>query len=200
MEARSQPVDFHRKIARDIMDKRCCVSSSHRWLSHALQYISPDWINQPNPIVEDKTVDLKITSPESEAAFDASPDKQLVKVPLNFEGPCPHRFPVSSRGQHERRERQDRDSRCRREREGCVALERGRKVFYTRQQEVTLCGTRAGGELKVATRVGRFAVPLELAPRKQKVRIDVSATTSYTPPTSANNANRPMSGRLDPSR
>ncbi len=179
IESREQIVDFYSRIARDISDKGLRFFFDVDGYPHALQYISPDWSNRPDTIVPDDTVELKITSPQPDAAFDASPDHQPVKVLLNFEV-------------HARTDFLDHPEENTKDRiELRTFDEKGRdvppwtgeqaKVFHTRQQEIMLRGTRANGELKVSTRVGTFEVPLELALPKQKVRIDVAAYTSYTP-------------------
>ena len=127
----------------------------------------------------DDTVQVKITSPRPETAFDASPDKQPVKVLLNFEV-----YARSDFLYHAEEDLKDRIELRTFDEKGLDVppwTKEQAKVFLTRQQKMTICGTRATGELKVSARVGKFEVPLELALPKQKVRIDVAAYASYTP-------------------
>ena len=87
------PCDY----ARDISRQGLRLFFNIDGYPHALQYISPDWSNQPGKIEPDDTVEVKITSPKPDAPFDASPDKQPVKVLLNFEVYARSRFPGPSR-------------------------------------------------------------------------------------------------------
>jgi hypothetical protein len=179
IESRSQHVDFRSRLARDISDKGLRLFFDVDDYPHALQYISPDWSDQPGRIVPDDTVEVKITSPKPDAPFDASPDKQPVRVPLNFEVYARSDFLYHAEGDSEDRiELRTFDERGK---DLPPWTKEHPKVFFSRQQEIRLRGTRPTGELKVAARVGKFEVPLELALPKQKVRIDVSAYTSYTP-------------------
>ena len=179
IESRLQNVDFRSRIARDISNKGLRFFFDVDGYPHALQFISPDWSNQPGRIVPDDTLELKITSPKPEAALDASPDKQPVKVLLNFEVYA--RTDFLHHSEENLKDRIELRTFDEKGRDVPPWTKEQPKVLYTRQQEITLRGVRAHGELKVSTRVGKFEIPLELALPKQKVRIEVSAYTSYTP-------------------
>ena len=142
--------------------------------------------------MRDDTIELKITSPKPGAAFDASPDKQPVKVPLNFEVYARTDFLYHAEGNvQDRIELRTFDEKGR---DVPPWTKEQPKVFYSRPQEITLRGVRASGQLTVSTRTGRFEVPLELSLPKQKVHIEVSAYTSYTPEF-GDHINRPLSPR-----
>ena len=167
-------------IAQDAVDKNAAnkalrFSFDFHGYPHALQFISPDWPNQPDVIEPDDTIVVKITSPKPDTPFDVG---QEVKVPLEFE--------VYARPDfldHPDELKDKIEIRTFGEAGGDVLpWTQGRpKLLYDRQPEIVLRGTRANGELKVSTTVGKFHVPFALALPRQKVRIDVSAYASYTP-------------------
>ena len=179
IESRSQVVDFRTRMARDVSDQGLRFFFDVNGYPHALQYISPDWSNQPGRIVPDDTVALQIVSPKPDAAFDASPDKQPVRVPVSFEVHARSDFLYHA--EENAKERIELRTFDEKGRDVPPWTKEQPKVFLTRQQEIAIRGPRADGELRVSTRVGRFEVPLELALPKQRVRIEVSAYAGYTP-------------------
>jgi hypothetical protein len=190
LKDRSQQLDFSLNIAPPApLSNNAGTDNSLRFFfdidgyPHALQYINPDWSNQPEKQpVEDDTVAVEIVSPQPEACFDV---RQAVKVPLKFKVHARSDFLY-----HTDESLKDWIEIRTFDQTGTDAVpwtEASPKRFYTRQPVILLRGpatpgkTGAGPDWIVSTTVGSFDAPFTLALPKQKVRIEIKAHTSYLP-------------------